>query len=54
MCEQQFQAEIMDQKKMQDLLHDETVRKMIDSFKAGYQKGLDDALEILKLNTGEE
>jgi hypothetical protein len=27
---------------------------MIDSFKAGYQKGLDDALEILKLNTGEE
>jgi RNA polymerase-binding transcription factor DksA len=47
MSEQQFQVEVMDQKKMQDLLKDETVKNLIEAFNAGYQKGLDDALDAI-------
>ena len=49
MSEQQFQAEVMDQKKMQDMMQEALKQAYID----GWTKGMEDAAEMLKLTRGE-
>jgi hypothetical protein len=50
MNEQQFQAEVMDQKKMQDMMQEALKQAYID----GWTKGMEDAAEMLKLTKGEQ
>jgi hypothetical protein len=50
MSEQQFQAEVMDQKKMQDMMQEALKKAYID----GWTKGMEDAAEMLKLTIGEQ
>jgi len=47
MCQQQFEAEVMDEQKMQDLLKDKTVQNLIKAYRAGYEKGLEVATESI-------
>lgn len=49
MSEQQFQAEVMDHKKLQDMMQEALKQAYID----GWTKGMEDAAEMLKLTKGE-
>ena len=49
MSEQQFQAQVMDELKMKDLMG-EAVRK---AYIEGWEKGMKDALEMMKITKGE-
>lgn len=50
MSEQQFQAEVMDKLKQQDLMQEALKQAFIE----GWTKGMEDAAEMLKLNKGEK
>lgn len=50
MSEQQFQAEVMDELKQQDMMQEALKRAYID----GWTKGMEDAAEMLKLEDAAE
>lgn len=50
MNEQAYQAQVMDELKLQDMMQEALKRAYID----GWTKGMEDAAEMLKLNKGEQ
>jgi hypothetical protein len=50
MSQQQFQAEVMDELKLQDMMQEKIKQAYID----GWTKGMEDAAEMLKLTRGEK
>jgi hypothetical protein len=53
MCEQQFQAQVMDELKMLEL-KDHAAEQVRQAYINGWMKGMEDAAEMLKQDTGEE